>query len=456
MNNLLTLWEKALSILSKDIPSVSYDTWIKDIIPVSENGSIVYLEVSNDLHKDIMTKRYRQSVTDALCGAFFDTRGSRRDDMTPVFLTHAEASVMELPQEQKNPEAPKTSLLNSGYTFDTFVVGSSNQLAHAVSLGVAEMPGTFRNPLFLFGASGLGKTHLMYAIGNYISEQNPAASIVYVSSETFTNEFIASLASNSPAIKEQFRAKYRGADVLLLDDIQFIANKFGVQEELFHTFNTLYDSNRQIVISSDKPPKEIPQIEDRLRSRFECGIIADIQPPDFETKVAILMKKAEQIAEKDGVAIPISNEVFYFIAGKSASNIRQLEGSLYKVIAAARLDNTEITVDLAEKALKVFFSDPAQKRISTRYIIETVCDYFDLTTEDIKSVRKNREISYPRQIAMYLIRTMTETSLPKIAELFGGKDHTTVMHAVRKIEQEKKDDPDVERMIADLSAKIRD
>jgi chromosomal replication initiator protein len=310
--------------------------------------------------------------------------------------------------------------------------------------------------LFLYGGVGLGKTHLMHAIGNFICHEYPEAVIMYVTSETFTNELIASLASNQASVKEQFRNKYRRADVLLIDDIQFIAGKVGIQEEFFHTFNTLYESNKQIIISSDRPPKEIVTLEERLRSRFEWGLIADIQPPDYETKVAILLKKAQQLRIKDNSDQKIDNEILHFIASKATSNIRELEGALQKVIAYSRLYNNEINMELAAEALKDFFASPKIKRISTKLIIDTVCEYFELSEEAIKGKKKHREVSYPRQVAMYLIRDMTDISLPKIGEIFGGKDHTTVIHAIDKITTEMAFNLETEKLIKDLTNKIKE
>ncbi len=460
MANLLLVWEKALEILEREMPSVSYDTWIKDIKPYRQTSDSLYFEVSNELHKNIINQRYKQSIKSAIIRAAAETNTiSDFGEFEPMFLTKSEVLSFEPPEPEPAPvssviEEAKTTL-NPNYVFETYVVGNSNRLAHAACLGVSELPGRSYNPLFLYGGSGLGKTHLMHAIGNHINQEYPEAQVLYVSSETFTNEFIASIASNVSGVKEQFRTKYRSCDVLLIDDIQFIADKFGVQEEIFHTFNTLRENNKQIVITSDKPPKEIPKIEDRLRSRFEWGLSADIQQPDYETKFAILLKKAEHLAMVNGIDLKIPREVLDFIAKKATSNIRELEGSLQKVIAYARLHNAEINLELAENALRDFFTPAKERRVTPGQILDMVCDHFSISSEDIKSRKKNREISQPRQICMYLIRNLTDASLPKIGEVLGGKDHTTVMHAIDKISREMEDNIKTKTDVEDIIAKVK-
>ncbi len=317
-----------------------------------------------------------------------------------------------------------STMLNPKYTFDSFVIGNSNRFAHAASLAVAESPAKAYNPLFIYGGVGLGKTHLMHAIGHYILNNNPKSQVVYVSSEKFTNELINSIKDDKNV---EFRNKYRNIDILLVDDIQFIAGKERTQEEFFHTFNALYEANKQIIISSDRPPKEIPTLEDRLRSRFEWGLIADIQAPDFETRMAILKKKAD--VEK----LNIPNEVMVYIATKIKSNIRELEGALIRIVAFSSLTNKEISVDLASEALKDIISSKQTRQVTIDIIQEVVANYYNLKIEDLKSARRTRNIAFPRQIAMYLSRKLTDMSLPKIGEEFGGRDHTTVIHAYEKI-----------------------
>src|SRR5699024_7337848 len=318
---------------------------------------------------------------------------------------------------------PKT-MLNSRYTFDTYVIGSGNRFAHAASLAVAEPPAKAYNPLFIYGGVGLGNTHLMHAIGNYVVSHPSHNRVVYLTSETFTNEFINSIRDNRT---DDFRNKYRNVDVLLIDDIQFLAGKEQTQEEFFHTFNTVHGESKQIVISSDRPPKAIPTLEDRLRSRFEWGLITDIQPPDLETRIAILRKKA--IADK----LDIDSEVMAFIADRIDTNIRELEGALIRVVAYSALINQPVTVELAAEALKDILSDAKPRVIGIPDIQREVCTYYHLRIEDLKGKKRTKNVALPRQIAMYLCRELTDASLPKIGEEFGGRDHTTVIHAHEKI-----------------------
>ena len=337
------------------------------------------------------------------------------------------------------------SMLNPKYKFDSFVIGNSNRFAHAACLAVAEAPAKAYNPLFIYGGVGLGKTHLMHAIGHYILQNNPKAKVVYVSSEKFTNELINSIKDDK---NEEFRTKYRNVDVLLIDDVQFIGGKERTQEEFFHTFNTLHENNKQIILSSDRPPKEIPTLEDRLRSRFEWGLIADIQPPDFETRIAILKKKA------DVENLNIPNEVMVYIATKIKSNIRELEGALIRIVAFSSLTNKEISVDLASEALKDIISNKQSRQVTIELIQDIVANYYNLRIEDFKSARRTRNIAYPRQIAMYLCRKLTDMSLPKIGEEFGGRDHTTVIHAYEKISAGLKKDESLKNAIGDITKKI--
>jgi len=338
-----------------------------------------------------------------------------------------------------------TTTLNPKYTFDSFVIGNSNRFAHAASLAVAESPAKAYNPLFIYGGVGLGKTHLMHAIGHYILQNNPNSKVAYVSSEKFTNELINSIKDDK---NEEFRQKYRNVDILLIDDIQFIGGKERTQEEFFHTFNALHDANKQIILSSDRPPKEINTLEDRLRSRFEWGLIADIQTPDFETRMAILKKKAEV----ENLNVP--NEVMVYIATKIKSNIRELEGALIRIVAYSSLTNRQITVDLATEALKDIISKKQGKNITISIIQDIVSSYFDLRVEELKSQRRTRNVSNPRQIAMYLSRKLTDMSLPKIGEEFGGRDHSTVIHAYEKISDNLKTDESLQHTVADIIKKL--
>ncbi len=336
--------------------------------------------------------------------------------------------------------------LNPKYTFESFVVGDSNRFAHAASLAVAEAPARAYNPLFIYGGVGLGKTHLMQAIGHFVMENNPYYKVVYVSSEKFTNELINAIQKNKTA---GFRGKYRTVDLLLVDDIQFLAGKESTQEEFFHTFNALHEASKQIVISSDRPPKEIPTLEDRLRSRFEWGLITDIQAPDLETRIAILQKKATA----EGWKLP--NDVFVYIANLINSNIRELEGALIRVIAYSSLTKREITIELAEEVLRDIISTQQATRITIPLIQQAVAEYYDLTVEDLKSKRRTQNITLPRQIAMYLSRELTDSSLPKIGEEFGGRDHTTVMHGCDRVKEFMGVDPSVNQAIKDLTQELK-
>ena len=338
-------------------------------------------------------------------------------------------------------------MLNPKYTFDTFVIGNSNRFAHAASLAVAESPADAYNPLFLYGGVGLGKTHLMHAIGHYMLHENPSIKLVYITSENFTNELIKAIQNNR---NTEFRERFRNVDVLMVDDIQFIAGRDSTQEEFFHTFNQLHASGKQIIISSDKPPRDIPTLEERLRSRFEWGLIADIQKPDYETRIAILRKKA-QVEHID-----VSDDIIAFIAEKIESNIRELEGSLTRIIAYASLSGKPLTMAVAEEALRNILSIKDPKRITPDVITQAVSDFYGLSPADIKSSKRNREIALPRQIAMYLTRDMTDLSLPRIGDAFGGRDHTTVMHACDKIGQMLSSDAELKNAIVELRKTIRE
>ena len=337
--------------------------------------------------------------------------------------------------------------LNPKYVFETFVVGSANRFAHAASLAVAEAPASAYNPLFIYGGVGLGKTHLMHAIDHYIQQHQPELRLLYITSESFTNELIAAIQNNR---NEQFRERFRNVDVLLVDDIQFIAGRNSTQEEFFHTFNALHTSGKQIIISSDRPPREISRLEDRLRSRFEWGLIADIQKPDLETRIAILRKKAES------EMLPISGEVLQIVAERVENNIRELEGCLTRLVAYSTLTGRPIDEKLTEEALREVFAMREKRHVNCDDVQERVAAYYGITVEDLKGARRNREITVPRQIAMYLTREMVGLSLPRIGECFGGRDHTTVMHACDKISSAMKDMPELAATIDDLQKSLKD
>ena len=338
--------------------------------------------------------------------------------------------------------------LNPKYRFDTFVVGSNNKFAHSASLAVAESPGNTYNPLYLYGGAGLGKTHLMHSIGHFILKQTPNKKVLYVTSEQFTNEVISSIRSGNAADMTKLREKYRTVDVLLIDDIQFIIGKESTQEEFFHTFNVLHAAEKQIIISSDKPPKEMETLEERFRSRFEWGLIADIQPPDYETRMAILQKNAENFSKK------IDDHVFSYVASNIKSNIRELEGAFNKIIAFSKLNNVEINLEMAQEALKDIIYPDKPKEISPSIIINIVAEHFGVRAEDITSKKRNSEFVEPRQVVMYLCRSMTDTSYQSIGKILGKKDHTTIIHGVNKITEELKTNEDLKNKIEIIKKKI--
>lgn len=447
------LWEQALNIIKGEISEISFNTWIKSCTPISISDNILKLSVPNEFTKGILDTRYKDLLIQALKIV------TSRKFKIEFYLESDLEEEKENEEKQKEEKKENTNdvdgsivvsdemsaTLNPKYTFQSFVIGNSNRFAHAASLAVAESPAKAYNPLFIYGGVGLGKTHLMHAIGHYILQENPKAKVVYVSSEKFTNELINAIKDDK---NEEFRNKYRKVDVLLIDDIQFIAGKERTQEEFFHTFNALHEENKQIILSSDRPPKEIPTLEDRLRSRFEWGLIADIQPPDFETRMAILKKKADV----EGLNVP--NEVMVYIATKIKSNIRELEGALIRIIAYSSLTNRDVSVNLASEALKDIISNKESAPVTVKTIQESVANYYNLRIEDLKSQRRTRNIAYPRQIAMYLSRKLTDMSLPKIGEEFGGRDHTTVIHAYEKISENLKTDEGLQSMINDITKKL--
>lgn len=430
------IWNRTLELLKDEMTDISYNTWILTIEPISIDSNTITLGVPADFQKGILESRYSYLIKNSL-----------------KQITHKEYNIyFSIPsQTQSRPNAQEYSEDNSGlglnpkYTFDTFVIGNGNRFAHAASLAVAEAPAKAYNPLFLYGGVGLGKTHLMHAIGHFVLSQNPSLKVLYVSSEKFTNELINAIKDDK---NEEFRYKYRNIDVLLIDDIQFIAGKERTQEEFFHTFNALYEANKQIIVSSDKPPKEINTLEDRLRSRFEWGLIADIAPPDLETRIAILRKKA-QLENLD-----VPDDVMVYIADKVASNIRELEGALNRVIAYSTLTEHKIDVDMAIEALKDMFNNSKIVVINSKTIQEAVSRYFHLKTDELKSKKRSRDVSFPRQIAMFLCREMTDMSLPKIGDDFGGRDHTTVMHACDKIKSDIDNSAELRRTIEEIKKNI--
>ena len=439
-SNITEVWEKTLDLIKVELTEVSFNTWLKAIQPISVKDNLVVFSVPDDFTKGILEARYVTLIKNALKQV-----ASEYYEIKLIIPTEENYdSIMRDRPERNQIEETVNSSLNPKYTFDTFVIGNSNRLAHAASVAVAESPAKAYNPLFIYGGVGLGKTHLMHAIGHYILKQNKKSKVVYISSETFTNELINSIRDDR---NNEFRGKYRNVDVLLIDDIQFIAGKERTQEEFFHTFNSLYEANKQIIISSDRPPKEIPTLEDRLRSRFEQGLIADIQAPDLETRIAILRKKAKL------ENLSISDDVMQLIAKKIQSNIRELEGALIRIVAYSSLTNGEINEDLANEALKDIISNSKPKLVTPSKIKDIVGQYYDMKIEDFNAKKRNKSIVLPRQIAMFLCRELTDLSLPRIGEEF-GRDHTTIMHAYEKISSEMKIDIQLKSVLEELKSKI--
>ena len=436
-------WNAALKLIEQEISSsIGFETWILPIVPVGIDGSRFLLQVSDNVCKEILEKRHLTLIRSALknvTGINYDI----------VILTEGEKTPVHTTAEMKKEESGDVARnLNPKYVFSSFVVGNSNRMAHAASLAVAESPAKAYNPLFLYGNSGLGKTHLMHSIAHFILDKNPAAKVLYVTSETFTNELILSIQNNK---NEEFRNKYRNIDVLLIDDIQFISKKEGTQEEFFHTFNHLHVSGKQIIISSDKPPKDIETLEARLRTRFEWGLIADISSPDYETRMAILRKKEEL----DGLEkYHIPDEVMQYIANNIKSNIRELEGSLNKLIALSNLENKPIDIPLAAEALKDMISPDDTRAVSPELIMDVVSEHFNVPVTELKGKKRNAEIVLPRQIVMYLCRNMTDTPLKSIGALLGGKDHASISHGVRKIENDLKTDEALNNTVNIIKKKI--
>lgn len=436
---LSTLWQRTLELLKSELTEISFNTWIKTIEPLNIGSNSIEFGVPAEFNKGILESRYSTLIRNAI------KQITSKEYSVSFVIPSQDSSKKHSINENNTNDENANSILNPKYTFDTFVIGNSNRFAHAAAVAVAESPAKAYNPLFLYGGVGLGKTHLMHAVGHYVLSQNSTTKVLYVSSEKFTNELINAIKDDR---NEEFRSKYRNIDILLIDDIQFIGGKERTQEEFFHTFNALYEANKQIIISSDKPPKEITTLEERLRSRFEWGLTADIQQPDLETRIAILKKKA-QLDNLD-----ISNDVLVFIADKIASNIRELEGALNKVIAYSSLTKNDISVDLATEALKDMLSSNRPKVINSALIVDAVSRYFDLKPDEFKSKKRNRDIAFPRQIAMYLCRELTDMSLPKIGDEFGGRDHTTVMHAFDKIIDDIQNNPETRRAIDELKRNI--
>ena len=424
------LLNQAKNLLKDEVTQIAFDTWLKPLEITEMTNDHIVFKANSEYHHDLIKGRYADLILNTFkyltnkewtFSVFWEDNQKKEGNNSVI------SNSQDFQQDTDIEISNKT--LNPKYTFETFVVGNNNRFAHAAAIAVGDKPGESYNPLFLYGGVGLGKTHLMHAIGNRILSNNRATKILYVTSEKFTNQLINAIKDNK---NEIFRNKYRTIDVLLIDDIQFIAGKERVQEEFFHTFNALYEDKKQIIISSDKPPRDIPFLEDRLKSRFEWGLLADISCPDYETRLAILRKKAqeENIVVED---IILSN-----IANKIDSNIRELEGVFNKIIARASLTHSPITIELAENTINEFKA-ASEKVLSSDFVKETVAKYFNINKDDLESNKRSNEIAFPRQIAMYLCREVANMSYPKIGEDFGNRDHSTVMHACKKIEKEVKE-----------------
>ena len=447
MHEIQQQWEEIKITIKKeyDLSDISFKTWI---------APLKFYEVENNVVKIVIPSDQAQSVS------YISSKYKSYFQVSISEMFNQEYDISFLLEKDLNKETEKEkenivyninsvkANLNPKYNFDTFVVGSNNKFAHSAALAVAESPGEVYNPLFLYGGAGLGKTHLMHSIGHFILEQNPEMKVLYVNSESFTNEVIESIRSGNAASMTNLREKYRTIDVLLLDDVQFIIGKESTQEEFFHTFNALHTAGKQIILSSDKPPKEMEILDERFRSRFEWGLIADIQAPDYETRMAILKKNILNYG------IEIDEEILKYIASNIKSNIRELEGALKKVMASSKLNNKELSMDVAEDALKDIIYPEAPKEITPDLIMTIVADHFGVTMADIKSSKRNSELVLPRQIFMYLCREMIDIPLTSIANILGKKDHSTILHGVKKIKNEIETSDDIKNKVEIIKKKI--
>ena len=436
--NIESLWEQTRALLAKDMNYISYDTWVENMmIPADIRDDTVIITVKMDSMIPMIQKKYLNLIEKCLSE-------SAGKPMKAMLLSKAATENMTL-----NPDAVEDTNdphLNPKYTFENFVVGSGNRFAHAAALAVAENPAEAYNPLFIYGGVGLGKTHLMQAIGHFIHQNDPGRKILYMTSESFTNELISAIQLKKTF---EFREKIRKVDVLMVDDIQFIAGRESTQQEFFNTFNELHNDNKQIILTSDKPPKDIQRLEERLCSRFEWGLVADIQRPDIDTRVAILREKTIQ----EGISVP--DDVLQLIAGKIDSNIRELEGCLTRLVAFSSLVKQPITTELCEQALKEIFDQRRPKQVTAELVMQTVSDYYGLTLNDLIGPTRKREITVPRQIAMYLTREMTGMSLPQIGSVFGGRDHTTVMHSCKTVEAGTAGDSNLSMVVDDIKRLVK-
>jgi len=444
MNSLEDIWGAAYSRLASMFTDVIVDTWLSGLIPIELRGDTLVIEAPSNFVKEIVEARYHSMIVDSVEAVTgFQTYVSIRSAEDPTAPLLQESSAFTPPPPD---EPPGVYMAVEGYTFDNFIVGSSNKLAHAACIAVTDTPGDAFNPLFVYGGSGLGKTHLLFAVRNQMCRKDPACRVVYVKGEDFVNEFVSSIGT---ATMSKFREKYRLLDVLLIDDVQFLAGKVQTQEEFFHTFNTLYEAKKQIVLTSDRPPKEIMPLEERLRTRFEWGLMADIQPPDYETRLAIINRKAASLN------MNIPPEVSEFIADRLKKNIRQIEGAVKKLKAMHALEGYEINIDLARETIKDVLSDNMPTGVLIERIIAAVSEFYGLASEDLVSAKRKADVLLARQAAIYLMRENTGISLKKIGEIFGGKDHATVINSVRRIEKEIEVDPELKNALSEIMSNVR-
>ena len=446
MEQIIEKWEEILRTVKEEheLTDISFKTWLEPLKVFDVKDNTLYILVPDEqMGLNYITKKYTLPIKVAVAEII-------GKDYEIEFVLPEQAKSMRTPKPMAfvNTESIDKSSLNPNYTFDTFVVGNNNKLAHAASLAVAESPGEVYNPLFLYGGVGLGKTHLMHSIAHFIQSNNPDVKILYVSSETFTNELIEAIRNGNNTAMTKFREKYRNIDVLLIDDIQFIIGKESTQEEFFHTFNELHSAGKQIILSSDKPPKEMETLEERFRSRFEWGLIADIQPPDYETRMAILKKNAESYNKE------ISEEIFDYIASNIKSNIRELEGAFNKVIAYSKLNKVDITLDIVIETLKDLISPNKVKQVTPELIINTVAEHYGVKPEDIKSPKRNSEFVLPRQVYMYVASKLTVESQQNIGKYINKKDHTTIIHGINKISTKLETDEELRNNVEIIMKKL--
>ena len=450
MSTVIEKWDEILGIVKKehDLSDVRFDTWLKPLKVYDVSGNVVTIVASDQVRLSYINKNYKLPLQVTISEVTGMTDCEVKFILPEDVPAKKSTSDAAPDQNSRFRDRCEEANLNPKYTFNTFIVGSNNKLAQAAALAVAESPGNTYNPLFIYGGAGLGKTHLMHSIAHYIIEHDENSKVLYVTSEEFTNELIETIRNGNNSAMSKFREKYRNIDVLLVDDIQFIIGKESTQEEFFHTFNSLHSAKKQIIISSDKPPKDMEILEERFRSRFEWGLIADITLPDYETRMAILHKKEELEGYN------ISEEVIKYIATNIKSNIRELEGAFNKVMASSKLEKKEVTLELAEQALKDIISPDEQKVITPDYIISVVAEHYHVTVADLCGNKRSSKIVMPRQIAMYLCRDIIDTSLKTIGKNLGDRDHTTVMHGIEKIENELKTNDNLKNSIDTLRKKI--